>query len=89
VSTTPRVLEGLLVNLAPAQLNMNLIACVPYAQPRLKRGQLGAPVSVTVPIRGKVSIPDLLDCTREEALRVIEGSPDVQKFVKKGILKVV
>lgn len=88
MSITLPELKGVLVNTGASQLSMYLHATRPHAQPRLRRGT-GVPIHVTISPRSKVSVPDLLGCSVDEAMEVIRKSPEVRKFHHKGLLSII
>jgi hypothetical protein len=83
------VRRGVLRNKHADNLCIALDARVPCTQPRMRRGAVVAPVYVNLTRSKTVDVPELLSCDVQEALQVIDRSPDVIRFVRRGLLEVM
>ena len=87
--TTPHKLKGILHNIGPSNICVELESYVPRASARMRRASPYMKVPISIPRQGSVNIAERLSCSSAQALDIINRTVFVQRLIRRGLLKVL
>lgn len=81
--------KGVLRNRGATNISIELRSLVPRAAAKLRRASPYATVPVTLTRDSTIDVAKVLNCSREEALRVIDATPFIKAMQRRGVLEVL
>lgn len=87
--STPLDLRGVLRSKYHQDFSLELYHLTPRTAPRMRRASPYLRTALLLKRQSRVNVAELLDVSSDEAVRILHGTPAVQRLLKKGLVEVL